>query len=208
MKEQQKTRFRGLTLTLGPEAHNDKMGVYLHRFITALRKAGYKFEYLWTKEFTKKGKLHVHAFITSFIPHNVVKYYWKLATEGTSWIVWIANAEVRSTAAYMAKYMTKDGFSGNFRKGERRYSMSKGFRDAWPQLADRLKEADEQVYEFFYQPDNKKPVAEAASIIMMHKGYREAAKKYSDEIFGKPQQVVKTKTKPKRKMVHSKRNLI
>jgi hypothetical protein len=86
--------------------------------------------------------------------------------------------------------------------------MSKGFRDAWPQLADRLKDADEQVYEFYYNPDNKKPVAEAASIIMMHKEYREAAKKYSDEIFGKPRQEVRPKIKPKRKMAHSKRNLI
>jgi hypothetical protein len=183
------------------------MGLYLKRFFNALRKAGYRFDYLWTKEFTKKGKLHIHAFITCFVPQGVIKHYWYLATDKTSYVVWIANAEVKSTAAYMAKYMSKDGFNGDFKKGERRYSMSRGFRDAWPELAAALKEGDEQVYEFYYKPDNTKPMQEAAAIIFMRRDYRRAAKKYSDEIFGERKQVVRSKKKPAHRAAHNRSNL-
>lgn len=84
------------------------MGKYWHRFRMALKKAGYEFEYIWIKEFQENGKLHLHALIISFIPWGVIRYHWQLATEGTSYIVWIANAQVQYTAAYMSKYITKD----------------------------------------------------------------------------------------------------
>jgi len=46
-------RFRGLTLTLGQDARNEDLGKYWHRFVMALKKAGYDFQYLWVKEFQK-----------------------------------------------------------------------------------------------------------------------------------------------------------
>jgi hypothetical protein len=146
-------QFRGLTVTLGPDARNRDIGKYWHRFVMSLKKAGYHFDYLWVKEFQKNGKLHLHALITAFIPWNVIKYYWRMATDGTSYIVWIANAQVSFTAAYMAKYMTKDMLTAPFRKGERRYSMSKGIRSAWPKLN---KAEDGIQYDFTYKPDDSR----------------------------------------------------
>jgi hypothetical protein len=51
----------------------------------------------------------------------------------------------------MAKYMTKDILTAPFRKGERRYSMSKGLRSAWPKL-DRTA-AEGIQYVFKYHPE-------------------------------------------------------
>ncbi|MGA9141259.1 MAG: hypothetical protein WBZ29_13620 [Methanocella sp.] len=146
-------RFRGLTLTLGPNAKNQDLGRYWHRFVMSLKKAGYNFQYLWVKEFQKNGKLHMHVLITSFIPWNVIKYYWCLATNGTSSIVWIAEAQVKYTAAYMSKYITKSLVDAPFRKGERRYGMSQGVREEWP-IRSKLEKSEESAYEFFYKPDN------------------------------------------------------
>ena len=51
----------------------------------------------------------------------------------------------------MAKYMTKDMLTAPFRKGERRYSMSKGIRSAWP----KLKRTEDGIqYNFQYKPDD------------------------------------------------------
>ncbi|HEY9758997.1 MAG TPA: hypothetical protein V6C97_27760, partial [Oculatellaceae cyanobacterium] len=194
----------------GPKAHNRDMGKYLHRFFMAIRKAGYKFEYLWTKEFTKKGKLHVHAFITAFVPHGVIKHYWYLATDKTSYIVYIAQAEVRSTAAYMAKYMTKGAFNDEgFRPKERRYGMSKGFREAWPELAHQIKEADAQVYEFFYKPDNTKKTHEAWFVIMSRKTRKARIRAEIEEMYEGPQvKVPASSPRPRRKAKHDKSNII
>lgn len=145
--------FRGLTLTLGPDAKNQDLGGYWHRFVMSLKKAGYDFQYLWVKEFQKNGKLHMHVLITAFIPWNVIKYYWHLATKGTSYIVWIAQAQVRYTAAYMSKYITKSLLDAPFRKGERRYGMSKAVRKEWPKKS-KIQKPEEAIYEFFYKPDN------------------------------------------------------
>jgi hypothetical protein len=149
-------RFRGLTLTLGPEAKNENMGKYWHRFRMSLKKSGYVFEYLWVKEFQENGKLHYHALITTFIPWGVIRYYWRLATDKTSHIVWIAEAQVKHTAAYMAKYMAKDLTTAPFNKGERRYSMSKQFRKNWPKPKNKDGEQEKLSYEFHYKPDNTK----------------------------------------------------
>lgn len=147
-------RFRGLTLTLGPGARNEDIGRYWHRFRMSLKKAGYNFQYIWVKEFQKNGKLHLHALITAFIPWNAIKYYWRLATNGTSCIVWIAEAQVQYTAAYIAKYISKDLTTAPFRKGERRYGMSKGLREAWPLLKSSIYEPKKIRYEFIYKPNN------------------------------------------------------
>lgn len=147
-------RFRGLTLTLGQDAKNEDLGKYWHRFIMSLKKAGYSFEYLWVKEFQQNGKLHMHALITTFIPWNVIKYYWRLATKNTSFIVWIAKAQVQHTAAYISKYIAKDLTTAPFRRGERRYGMSKGLRKAWPKLKAEISDMEKIEYVFTYKPDN------------------------------------------------------
>lgn len=52
---------------MGPYARNRDIGKYWHRFVMSLKKAGYRFDYLWVKEFQKNGKLHLHALVTAFI---------------------------------------------------------------------------------------------------------------------------------------------
>jgi len=84
----------------------------------------------------------------------VIEYYWWLVTDDTSSIVWIANAQVSFTAAYMAKYMTKDMLTATFRKGERRYSMSKGIRSVWPKLNKATEDGIQ--YDFRYNPDDSR----------------------------------------------------
>ena len=167
-------RFRGLTLTLGQEARNVDLGKYWHRFRMSLKKAGYLFEYLWVKEFQKNGKLHLHALITAFIPWNVIKYYWRLATKDTSYIVWIAQAQVQSTAAYISKYITKDLLDAPFRKGERRYGMSKGMRLAWPKIESMVNGVEKKRYEFTYKPDNSNPLKTARNDLTERINHRKA----------------------------------
>lgn len=199
-------RFRGLTLTLGPYAKNEDMGRYWHRFRMSLKKAGYNFQYIWVKEFQKNGKLHLHALITAFIPWNAIKYYWRLATDDTSYIVWIAKAQVRYTAAYMAKYITKDLTTAPFRRGERRYGMSKGMRMVWPQLKSSLGDLDKPNYEFVYKPDNRNLLRKASTelqelINRRNKWQNETSLTNSR---GKRQQY---KPKQKRKPKHDKSNI-
>lgn len=167
-------RFRGLTLTLGPEAKNMMMGKYWNRFRTSLKKSGYAFEYLWVKEFQENGKLHYHVLITAFIPWGVIRSYWKLATDGTSYIVWIAKAQVGHTAAYMAKYIAKDLTTAPFRKGERRYGMSKQFRKNWPKLKNKDNDPEKQGYEFNYKPDNSKLLNNVRGELVERKNRRTA----------------------------------
>lgn len=59
----------------------------------------------------------------------------------------------------MAKYITKDILTAPFRKGERRYSMSKGVRSVWPKLE---KTNDDCIqYDFTYQPDDSQVLKNA-----------------------------------------------
>ena len=127
----------------------------------SLKKAGYRFEYLWVKEFQQSGKLHMHAMITAFIPWNVIRYYWRLANRNTSYIVWIDKAQIQYTAAYISKYIAKDLTTAPFKKGDRRYGMSKGLRKAWPQLKAHIEEAKKINYRFTYKPDNSNILREA-----------------------------------------------
>jgi len=203
-------RFRGLTLTLGPDARNEDMGRYWHRFRMSLKKAGYDFQYLWVKEFQLNGKLHLHALITAFIPWNVIKYYWRLATMNTLYIVWIAKAQVQHTAAYIAKYITKDLTDAPFRKGERRYGMSKGMRKAWPILKASVEDTDKPRYDFVYKPDNcnimRKTIA-ALQELKTHRKKWQAKTPIRDK--GKNRQkVVQYTRKPRYKPKHDKSNIV
>lgn len=121
-------RWRFLTLTLSPQANQDSLSKYWNRFRATLYKHGYKPEFFKVTEFTEQGIRHLHILISIFIPWNLIKGAWYLATDKTSYIIFIKKTQVFSAAGYMAKYMTKDSvLSHNFRKYERRYTFSRGF---------------------------------------------------------------------------------
>lgn len=133
-------RWRAATLTLSANDGDDNrlMGLYWNRFRNSMKKAGYDLKYfIWVKEFQPgTGMLHLHVLIAAFIPWAVIKYYWILAVgaqPGRDYRhTWISAAQVKSTAAYMAKYLSEDLSNSRFRKGERRYGMSKAMREFWP----------------------------------------------------------------------------
>jgi len=165
MKKELGVHFVGNTLTLGLDAENKKMGKYLNRYWTSLRKIEYDdLEYIWTKEFTKRGMLHEHVLQTRYIEKNVSDYYWELATDKTSYITWPKDAEIRSTAAYMSKYMTKSIYGDHrFAKGENRYGMSSGFRKYWNIVGRAMKESwEHEDCIFVYDPDDSKIKAQYA----------------------------------------------
>lgn len=85
------------------------------------------FDFFLVKEFTKKGKRHLHVLINRYIPSRVVMYAWRLATDGNSFVTKIARREIKNAAGYMTKYMTKTMEVGLFRRRERRYSCSRNY---------------------------------------------------------------------------------
>lgn len=92
-----------------------------------MRKKGITFDFFLVKEFTKKGKRHLHVLINCYIPSRVVMYAWRLATDGNSFVTKIARREIKNAAGYMTKYMTKTMEIGLFRRRERRYSCSRNY---------------------------------------------------------------------------------
>jgi hypothetical protein len=74
-------------------------------------------------------------------------------------------------AAYMSKYMTKDTLTAPFKKGERRYGMSKGLRQYWPSFKND--DPDKIPFSFTYEPDDTRYIerarAEVKSIIERRK---------------------------------------
>lgn len=149
-------RWRFLTLTLSPRAEQEKINMYWARLRSSVRKAGYRFEFFKQTEFTENGIRHLHAIVSAFVPWGVIRHLWFLATDKTSWIVHIKKAQVKKAGAYMSKYMTKQSLlSSEFKKGERRYSFSRGF----PRLPKKEPNPD---YEFIYMPDNARHLQLAA----------------------------------------------
>lgn len=97
-----------------------------------LFKQGFIFNYFWVKEYTKKGKLHMHIIIDANIPQKVIRHAWYLATKKTSYIIHMKtiDMDIYNVAGYMMKYMTKTIAQNEFKKGERRYGFSRyeGFK--------------------------------------------------------------------------------
>ena len=99
-------------------------------FLAGLRKDGYNPRYMLAKEFTRKGKRHLHVIGEGWIPYRELSKRWKRATHGSKWIhVRPAHHKARAVG-YVTKYMTKAAGSRMFDKGERRYSASRGV--LWP----------------------------------------------------------------------------
>lgn len=94
------------------------------------KKQGHKraIQFFKVTEFTESGLRHFHLLIDTFIPFGVIQAAWRAATDGTAYWVNIKKAQVKSAAAYMSKYMTKQTvFSDKFDDGEHRYSFSQQF---------------------------------------------------------------------------------
>ncbi len=121
------------------------------RFRAYLAKHGIKdIRYLNVKEFTKKGKRHLHVLVNSYIPAYTVKHAWYLATDKKSFVVQIKRAAIKSAAGYMTKYMTKNIGEAGFKRRERRYTTSRGFFVGLPKLkADFDKGGSRWEYVFY-----------------------------------------------------------
>lgn len=127
-------RVRFLTLTLEGQAHEWDMGKYWNRLRASLRKCGFKFyRYFWVKERgVISGHIHMHVLIDAYVPQKLIKKYWYLATDKTSYIVDIRaprHKKMENVAAYMMKYMTK-ALHVPLGKKQRRFGFSrhKGFK--------------------------------------------------------------------------------
>ena len=117
--------FRFLTLTQSIEDDTPIMVAWA-RFRAYLAKKGIKLVYFGVKEFTKKGKRHLHVLVNKYLRFKDVKHAWILATKGNSYRVWINRVNVKSGAGYMTKYMSKTLHHEMFKRGERRYFHSRG----------------------------------------------------------------------------------
>jgi len=126
----QRKIWRFLTLTQRDTDPTPIMTAW-NRWRAFMAKKKITFDFFLVKEFTKKGKRHLHVLINRYIPSRVVMYAWRLATDGNSYVTKIARREIKNAAGYMTKYMTKTMEDGLFRRRERRYSCSrKYFKEA------------------------------------------------------------------------------
>lgn len=119
--------WRFLTLT---QRTNDPVPIMKAwaRFRALAAKHNAAFDFFLVKEFTVKGKRHLHVLINRYIKAYDVKRWWWNATEHNSFIVKIVRRDIKNAAGYMTKYMTKSiGVNHGFIRGERRYSMSQRF---------------------------------------------------------------------------------
>lgn len=117
-----------LTLTLNDLTDDTRITEFWNRLKASLRKYGIVFEYVWMKEFTKRGRRHLHVLLDRFVRKSLIRRLWKFATEGTSYVISINHRPIRSAAGYISKYITKGLVKEHrYRLKERRYSFSRGF---------------------------------------------------------------------------------
>jgi len=79
------------------------------------------------KEFTEKGKRHLHILINREIPHALLKQLWIQVTDGRSYIIDIrrVSEKINRPAAYMTKYLTKSQQCRQFKKYEKRFTSDR-----------------------------------------------------------------------------------
>lgn len=98
------------------------------RFRALAAKHNVPFDFFLVKEFTVKGKRHLHVLINRYIKGYDVKKWWWFATEKNSFVIKIVRRDIKNAAGYMTKYMTKAiGVDNKFVRGERRYTSSQRF---------------------------------------------------------------------------------
>jgi len=126
-----------LTLTLSDTIDDKRITEFWHRLQNSLKKYGLRFAYVWIKEFTKKGRRHLHVMLDRFIKKSLIKRLWIKATEGTSYIVKINHRPIRSASGYISKYVTKDVQNEQrYMPKERRYTFSHDFNLPKAQKSD------------------------------------------------------------------------
>lgn len=119
-------RWRFLTLTMQTRDPTRITAAWA-RFRAYLAKRGYRFKFVWVKEFTLAGKRHLHILISAYIPWRILRAGWLAATSGHSYIVDIRahKGKIRSLGGYMSKYISKSLVGVNtFLKRERRFMFS------------------------------------------------------------------------------------
>lgn len=115
--------IRFLTLTQETTDYQPITAAY-NRFKVYLALSGYsRIRYFWIKEFTKKGKPHLHILMNRYIPQAILSECWRQATYGKSYIVHVTrvNFTIRNPAGYVTKYLSKAIHQKNFKKGEHRF---------------------------------------------------------------------------------------
>jgi len=88
------------------------------------------FQYVWTREGTKRGFGHLHMLTDLEISHGELSSAWLKAT-GTSWVVDVQPVESTRAGSYMAKYCVSEArnrpiTTSGLRTRLRVYSRSKG----------------------------------------------------------------------------------
>lgn len=105
---------RFLTLTSAPDSPED-----IHRsfrkLVQRIRRRGAPFEYIAVKEFTRAGRVHLHiVFRGVYLKQWWLSKQWEQCHGAT--IVWVkrvdkARSQIRTYAAYLAKYLGKKDFN-------------------------------------------------------------------------------------------------
>lgn len=117
-----------LTLTLADNIDDTRITEFWNRLLASLRKYGIKFAYVWFKEFTIKGRRHLHVLLDKYVKKSLIRRLWYAATEQTSYLVKINHRPIRTAAGYVSKYVTKGiQHEKRYKHKERRYSFSRAF---------------------------------------------------------------------------------
>lgn len=154
--------FRKAELTLQIDDPEDIMECWA-RARTFLADHGIKSEfYFLVKEFTRRGKRHLHVLINCYIPQGVLKAAWIAATFGRSSIVYITRTDLKNGAAYMTKYLTKAITAGMFRRKEHRYSTSRRYFDD-PSIKNAFDRAGKK-WKYEYDPHWRENVTSLSDI--------------------------------------------
>lgn len=114
-------QLRFMTLTKSINDNADIM-THWHTLMVDLKRKFPGLKGFWVKEYTKRGKAHLHMIVNRYIPQEWLSERWYEITR-TSYIVHIeAMSDIKNPAAYMLKYMTK-AMQANYQKGERIYGF-------------------------------------------------------------------------------------
>jgi len=114
-----------LTLTQQTDDPTPIMAAW-NRFITSLRRKGWIVRYFLVREYTRKGKAHLHVLVEGYWPWVQTSKLWVMATSGSSKITNIKKIHNAGGAVgYVVKYLTKS-LDSQYNKGERRYTASRG----------------------------------------------------------------------------------
>jgi hypothetical protein len=89
-----------------------------------------RFDYVWTRERTKRGWAHLHALASVEVDQSWLSGAW-LEVTGGSWVVDVKPIESNRVGDYLAKYCTKEArrrarLSDGTRRRTRVFSKSRG----------------------------------------------------------------------------------